>query len=177
MTGSMDMSISKDLGVGDRQGSLVCYSPWGCKKSLNWSINIWSQIEEYHPVLFICDSSGKEPACQCRRHKTCWFNSWVGKIPWRWAWEFTPIFLPAESHGQRSLAGYIAQGVAKSWTWLKWLSMHTHVLHNSSVSRWFLIFVQLLNDTFRDLGSFHPSFHYPQCVSFWPQAVTSLILK
>ena len=35
MTGSMDMSLSKALGVGDRQGSLVCYSPWGCKKSLN----------------------------------------------------------------------------------------------------------------------------------------------
>ena len=33
MTGSMDMSLSKALGVGDGQGRLVCYSPWGCKKS------------------------------------------------------------------------------------------------------------------------------------------------
>ena len=23
------------LGVGDGQGSLVCYSPWGCKEQLN----------------------------------------------------------------------------------------------------------------------------------------------
>ena len=29
-----------------------------------------------------------------------------GKIPWRRAWQPTPIFLPGESHGQRSVAGY-----------------------------------------------------------------------
>ena len=29
-----------------------------------------------------------------------------GKIPWRRAWQPTPVFLPGESHGQRSLAGY-----------------------------------------------------------------------
>ena len=32
--------------------------------------------------------------------------SWVGKIPWRRAWQPTPVFLPGESYGQRSLAGY-----------------------------------------------------------------------
>ena len=26
---------------------------------------------------------GKEPICQCRRHKRCGFDPWVGKIPWR----------------------------------------------------------------------------------------------
>ena len=34
------------------------------------------------------------------------FNPWVGRIPWRRAWQPTPIFLPGEFHGQRSLAGY-----------------------------------------------------------------------
>ena len=34
------------------------------------------------------------------------FDSWVGKIPWRRPWQPTPVFLPGESHGQRSLAGY-----------------------------------------------------------------------
>ena len=28
---------------------------------------------------------------------------WVGKIPWRKAWEPTLVFLQEESHGQRSL--------------------------------------------------------------------------
>ena len=34
------------------------------------------------------------------------FNPWVGKIPWRKAWQPTPVFLPGESHEQRTLAGF-----------------------------------------------------------------------
>ena len=46
--------------------------------------------------------SGKESARQCRRRK---FDPWVGKIPWRWKWQPTPVFLPGEAHGWRSLVG------------------------------------------------------------------------
>ena len=35
-----------------------------------------------------------------------WFNPWVGKIPWRRAWQSTPVFLLGESHGQMSLVDY-----------------------------------------------------------------------
>ena len=38
------------------------------------------------------------------------------KIPWRRAWQPTPIFLPGESHGQRSLAGYSPWGHKESDT-------------------------------------------------------------
>ena len=55
---------------------------------------------------FPSDASGKEPTCQCRRHKRCRFDPWVGTISWRRAWQPTPVFLPGESHGQRTLAGY-----------------------------------------------------------------------
>ena len=41
-----------------------------------------------------------------RRHKRCGLDPWVRKIPWRRAWQSTPVFLPGESHGQRSLVGY-----------------------------------------------------------------------
>ena len=34
-----------------------------------------------------------------------WLNPWVGKIPWRKKWQPTPVFLPGESLGQRSLEG------------------------------------------------------------------------
>ena len=34
------------------------------------------------------------------------FNPWVGKTPWRRAWQSTPVFLPGESHRQRNLVGY-----------------------------------------------------------------------
>ena len=33
-------------------------------------------------------------------------TSWVQKIPWRREWLPTPVFLPGEFHGQRSLVGY-----------------------------------------------------------------------
>ena len=34
---------------------------------------------------------------------------WV-RFPWRRKWQPTPVFLPIESHGQRSLVGYSPQG-------------------------------------------------------------------
>ena len=45
------------------------------------------------------------PACRGPR-----FNPWVGKIPWRRKWLPTPVVLPGELHGQRSLVGYSPQG-------------------------------------------------------------------
>ena len=33
ITNSMDVSLSKLPGVGDGQGGLACYSPWGRKDS------------------------------------------------------------------------------------------------------------------------------------------------
>ena len=53
------------------------------------------------PVL-----SGEESTCQCRRLGICGFDPWVGKILWRKKWKPTPVFLPGEYHGQRSLVGY-----------------------------------------------------------------------
>ena len=35
---------------------------------------------------------------------------WGRKIIWRRAWQPTPVFLPGESHGQRSLAGHSPRG-------------------------------------------------------------------
>ena len=49
-------------------------------------------------------------SCQCGRPKRPWFDPWVEQIPWRRAWQPTPVFLPGESHGQRSLVGYSPWG-------------------------------------------------------------------
>ena len=50
-----------------------------------------------------------------------------GKIPWRRKWQPTPVFLPGEFHGQRSLAGYSPQGHKESDTTerLHWLTHST----------------------------------------------------
>ena len=44
---------------------------------------------------------------QCRR---LGFDFWVVKFPWRRKQQLTPLFLPKESLGQRSLVGYSPQG-------------------------------------------------------------------
>ena len=41
-----------------------------------------------------------------------WTDAWVGRIPWRKAWQPTPVFLPGEFHGQESLVDY-RHGVAE----------------------------------------------------------------
>ena len=40
------------------------------------------------------------------RFKICGFDPWVRKIPWRRAWQPTPVFLPGKSYGQRNWVGY-----------------------------------------------------------------------
>ena len=72
-------------------GSIICI--WGNRLNISHEIRI---------------------CLQCRRPG---FNSWVGKIAWRRKWQPTPVFLPWESHRQRSLAGYSPRGW-KSWTQL-----------------------------------------------------------
>ena len=50
---------------------------------------------------------------QCRGNE---FDPWIGKIPCRRAGQPTPVFLPGESQGQRSLAGSGPQGCKESDT-------------------------------------------------------------
>ena len=60
--------------------------------------------------------SGKESACHCKRHRRWEFDPRVEKIPWGRKWQPTPLFLPRESHGQRSLVGYSLWGCKESDT-------------------------------------------------------------
>ena len=56
-------------------------------------------------------------------------ETWVTKIPWRRARQPTPVFLPGESHGQRSLVGYSPWGHKESDT-TQQLSMHEYISTN-----------------------------------------------
>ena len=59
-------------------------------------------------------ASGKEPTCQCRRHKRFGLDPWVRKTPWSKKWQLIPVFLPGESLGQRSLVGCSPQSLTES---------------------------------------------------------------
>ena len=76
--------------------------------------------------------SGKESACQCRRHSRRWYNPWVRKILWRRKWQPIPVFLPGESQGKRSLVSCSQWGCKRvthnlrtkqqQWIWIyTWL--------------------------------------------------------
>ena len=77
---------------------------FGPKNNFLVNLFIW-QIAVNRGLLWWL--SGKESACQCRRHR---FDLWVRKIPWRGKWQTTPVFLPGKSHGRRNL---VVHGVAK----------------------------------------------------------------
>ena len=76
--------------------------------------------------------SGEEYSCNARDTGDVDSISGSGRC-WRRKWQPTPVFLPGESHGERSLAGLQGDwshkggppmggglpGVAKSWTQLK----------------------------------------------------------
>ena len=55
-------------------------------------------------------TSGKELVCQCRRCKRSEFGPWVGKIPWRRAWQPTPAFLPGDSPWTEESGGLQSTG-------------------------------------------------------------------
>ena len=96
-------------------------------------------------------ANGKEPDCQYRRHKKHRLDPWVGKIPWRRAWQPTPVFL-LESPLDQGVWQATVHGTSQSRTRLKWLSMHVHRLI-------FLILKDTLADLCRQSDSYDGSYY------------------
>ena len=90
-------------------------------KMLGWGTPIASS----RPLTNCSANSGDKKDVKRRK-----FYSWLGKTPWKRAWQPTPVFLPGESL-DRGAWWATVHGVAKSQTRLKRLS--THAL-NFSVS-------------------------------------------
>ena len=87
----------------------------------------------YTSMGFPGGTSGEKPTCQCRRCKRTRLDPWIGKIPWRRAWQPTPVSLPGESHGQRNLA--TVHRMAQSQIRLKRLSTHTYTNNEQSKNK------------------------------------------
>ena len=67
----------------------------------------WWWTESHHLASIIDGSAVKNPPVSPEDAGSI---SWVGKIPWWRKWQPTPVFLPEEFHGQRSLAGLHFRG-------------------------------------------------------------------
>ena len=95
MGGELVREVFKGLDRGVQAEVLKQVMGWeDCLKALSYCA--------WPPLGFPGATSDQELACQCRRYKRLGFDPWVRKIPWRRAWQPTPVFLPGESHGQRS---------------------------------------------------------------------------
>ena len=78
-------------------------------------------------------ASGKEPACQCRRHEGWGFDPSVRTIPWRRARQPTPIVMPGEAPWTEEPGGLqsiVSQRTGHGWSHLA----HTHALCKEIVS-------------------------------------------
>ena len=85
----------------------------------------WSRVNV--PWVFPGGASGKEPTCQCRRAR---FHPWVKKIPWRRAWQPTPVFSNIlEVHRTEEPGGPWSLGSQRGrhdWSDLTHTQAHTH---------------------------------------------------
>ena len=81
----------------------------------------WSDLAAMLSLSFLGGARGKEPTCQCRRHKGHRFNPWVRKIPGGGhgkTLQYSCLEIPMD----REAWWATVYRVAKNWTWLKQLS-------------------------------------------------------
>ena len=103
--------FEQTLGNGDGQGSLAsCRASMGSQRVRH---DLVTEQNWYSVWGFTDGSVGKEPPCNARDTGWRGFDPWVGKIPWKKAWQPTPVFLSGESHGQRSREGLYSPQVRK----------------------------------------------------------------
>ena len=90
----------------------------------HFRIHIW--VMHMYPLWasLIAQAVKNLPAMQ----KRLGFHPWVGKIPWRRKWQPTPVFLPGESQGQRSLVSYSPWG-GKELDMTEWLTLLLYFIH------------------------------------------------
>ena len=77
---------------------------------------MYDSMENKWYLAFPGGASGKEPSSQCKRHKRCRFNPWVGRFPGEEhgnALQYSCLEIPwtEEPHGQATV-----HSVAKSQT-------------------------------------------------------------
>ena len=68
-----------------------------------WNL-LFLDLEMLH--IYVLDSLVVQMVKNLPSRQETRFNPWVGKMPWRREWQPTPVFLPGEFHGQKSLVDY-----------------------------------------------------------------------
>ena len=112
--------------------------------SYNWNrvMYVWSFVPAYVTSL------GAQMVKNLPAMEESGFNPWFRKILWSRKWQLIPVFLPGESHEQRSLVGYSP-----------WEHRESDTTEHISLSRWFLVIVLIcISIRFQDVEAFHVIF-------------------
>ena len=117
LTNSMDMNLSK-LQEMVKNGEAWCAVAHGDHRVAHELAGEQQQL--LLNLVFPGGTSGKEPTCHAGDIREAGSVPGAGRSP-RGGWKPTPVFLPGESRGQRSLVGAQSIGL-QSWTELKRLS-------------------------------------------------------
>ena len=92
---SVDMSRAKTLEPVGYGRANVCVYMYLCV-----CVCVYRYMYHYRKQGASQAAQWERTCLQCRRHQRYGFSSWVRKIPWRRAWQPTPVFLPGESMGR-----------------------------------------------------------------------------
>ena len=92
ITDSKDMSLSNLQELVINRGAW-CAAVHGVAKRQIW-LSSWTELFLRIGLIWWLS---KESACKAGELS---FDSWLGKILWKWKWQPTPVFLPQKSHGQ-----------------------------------------------------------------------------
>ena len=76
------------------------------------------------------------PVAQMVKNPPAMWENWVEKILWRRKWQPTPVFLPSEFHGQRSLSGYNLWGCEESDMTEQLSLNHSFRVYVDSLNEW-----------------------------------------
>ena len=110
-------SNARGTGLIPSQGAKIPYALW----PKNQNIKQKQYYNELNPGWL----SGKRISLQCRSHRRCGFDPWVGKIPWRRTWQLLQ-YSCLENPMDRGAWWAIVHGVAKSQTPLSyWTRTHS----------------------------------------------------
>ena len=130
----------------------------------------WMTSLTYSYTGFPDGTSGKEPACQCRRYERCGFDPGVGKIPWGGHGNPLQSSCLENPMDKRALWATV-HGVTTGKTRLKQLSMHTHILPHTHIPQWekkqlllqTTMWINLTHVMWRERNRTRESFRRGQC--------------